>query len=98
MEKSILHCKAEHPSLFLTSLLLLGIGISHYILLSHTSLLILLLLSCLGLVFIIHSSLSDLIKSIVAILCIVYWGICIIQLNADDSIDFCNHLSPILPL
>jgi competence protein ComEC len=99
MEKSILHSKAEHPSLVLTSLLLLGIGISHYIVLPHTSLLILLLVSCLGLAFIIHSSVSVLIKSIVAIICIVYWGICIIQLNADDSIDFLHSLEPyIAPL
>lgn len=99
MEKTILHSKAEHPSLVLTSLLLLGIGISHYIVLPHTSLLILLLVSCLGLVFIIHSSLSVLIKSIVTIICIVYWGICIIQLNADDSIDFLHSLEPyIAPL
>ncbi len=99
MEKSIMHRKAEHPSLALTILLFLGMGISQVIQLSYTNLLLILVFSCFGLVITIHSSVSLLIKSIAAIFCLIFWGTCIIQLNADSYFRLLHLFEPyIAPL
>ncbi len=94
MEKSILHNKAEHPSIFIASFFLLGIFLSKKIQLPFFSLYILLLISCLVLVLTIHLSISLLAKSSMAIFCMIFWGICIIQLNADGSLAFLDVFEP----
>ncbi|MFM1930445.1 MAG: hypothetical protein RL387_1773, partial [Bacteroidota bacterium] len=86
MEKSILHRKAEHPSLIISLLLLAGILLGPYFVLSKLALTSLLLLSWGALVLMNVLIKNHLSKSLFSIICILFWGFCIVQFqqNTDD--------------
>ena len=99
MEKSHLHWKSEHPSIFISLFLLLGIGIGNLFTIPKEPLYIGLILSIGILILINPSRLSSFIKSLLSKFCLVYWGYCLLQLKADQPNYFIdlveNYIQPI---
>jgi competence protein ComEC len=85
MEKSILHRKAEHPSLIISLLLLAGILLGPYFVLSKLALTSLLLLSWGALVLMNVLIKNHLSKSLFSIICILFWGFCIVQFQQNTD-------------
>ena len=99
MEKSHLHWKSEHPSIFISLFLLLGIGMGNLITIPKESLYIGLIISIVLLILINPSSLSSITKSLYSKICLVYWGYCLLQLKANQPNYFFalaeNYIQPI---
>jgi len=99
MEKSHLHWKSEHPSIFISLFLLLGIGMGNMFTIPKEPLFIGLIFSIGILMLINTSSLSNIIKSLISKICLVYWGYCLLQLKANQPnyfIDLAeNYIQPI---
>ncbi|MFZ9403982.1 MAG: ComEC/Rec2 family competence protein [Sediminibacterium sp.] len=87
MEKSHLHWKSEHPSIFISLFLLLGIGMGNLFTIPKEPLYIGLIISIVILIVINTSSLSSITKSLFSKICLVFWGYCLLQLKTNQP----NH-------
>ena len=85
MEKSILHWKAEHPSLFISVFLLLGVLFGGFFFSPTFNLAFSLLLSWIILILINVYFKSPISKTIASIMCLLFWGYCIVQFQEKNS-------------
>ena len=85
MEKSILHWKAEHPSLIISVFLLLGIIFGEFFFSPNFNLAFPLLLSWIILILINIYFKSSFTKTIASIFCLSFWGYCIVQFQEKNS-------------
>ena len=85
MEKSILHWKAEHPSLIISIFLLTGVLFVKLPILTNSNLAILLLLSWFILIFANNYLKKAFTKSCISIVCLIFWGYSMVQFQEKNS-------------
>lgn len=85
MEKSLLHWKAEHPSLIISVFLLSGIIFGGFFFSPNFNLAFPLLLSWIILILINTYFKSSFTKTIASIFCLSFWGYCIVQFQEKNS-------------
>lgn len=85
MEKSILHWKAEHPSLIISVFLLSGIIFGGFFFSPNFNEAFPLLLSWIILILINIYFKSSFTKTIASIFCLLFWGYCIAQFQEKNS-------------
>lgn len=85
MEKSILHWKAEHPSLIISLFLLSGIIFGGFFFSPNFNEAFPLLLSWIILILINIYFKSSFTKTIASIFCLLFWGYCIAQFQEKNS-------------
>lgn len=85
MDKSILHWKAEHPSLIISLFLLSGIIFGGFFLSPNFNEAFPLLLSWIILILINTYFKSSFTKTIASIFCLLFWGYCIAQFQEKNS-------------
>ena len=85
MEKSILHWKAEHPSLIISVFLLSGIIFGGFFFSPNFNEAFPLLLSWIILILINTYFKSSFTKTIASIFCLLFWGYCIAQFQEKNS-------------
>lgn len=85
MEKSILHWKAEHPSLIISIFLLFGITLGSYFIFYRPFLVLFLILSWVILIMVNIYCKKEIHKSLISIFCLVIWGFCIAQFQEKNS-------------
>ena len=89
MEKSLLHWKAAHPSISISFCLLMGILIGSLQKCSQAFILYAFFSSWVILILVINSVKNNISKSLYAIICLVFWGFCIVLFqdgNRDNYI------------
>ena len=98
MEKTNLHWKSEHPSIFISLCLLVGICLGNNLRIDKLYIFIILTLSWVLMIIIHQHSLSSTIKSLYAKIGLVLWGYCIAHLQPDIGSTFIemteNFISP----
>jgi len=87
MEKTILHWKSEHPSIFISLFLIAGICLGKSLHIDKQYVFIVLTLSWVLMIIIHQRSLSPTIKSLYSTMGLVLWGYCIahLQLNTGNA-------------
>ena len=85
MEKSLLHWKAEHPSLIISVYLLSGIIFGGFFFSPNFNVAFPLLLSWIILILINIYFKSSFTKTIASIFCLSFWGYCIVQFQEKNS-------------
>lgn len=99
MEKTHLHWKSEHPSIFISLFLLLGIFIGKGLTIPK-ELLFSGLIASIGMLILVNPSrINNITKSVLSKVCLVYWGYCLLQLKSNKPNYFIsitdNYIQPI---
>lgn len=84
MEKTNLHWKSEHPAIFISLFILMGIYLGNKITISAIVLSPILFSSIVLIILINHSSLGKFIKGLFSITCLVYWGYCLMRCKTNS--------------
>ena len=100
MEKTLLHWKAAHPSLTISFCLLMGILLGSLQKCSQVFLFYAFFSSWIILIMVIHSVKDNFSKSLYAIICLIFWGYCIVLFQEVSRDNYLLQLAEqfILPI